>query len=71
MNENTARAWGNTRRTVGHWATSTRNTLRDASYDTWNAITGGGQQNSQKESPPLSPNASRVNEFLAQPRMKF
>lgn len=74
MNENSARAWRNTRRNVGNWATTTGTAIRDSTYDTWDAITRAvtpRPRSSTDDSEAVSPNFGGVNDFLARPKLKF
>jgi hypothetical protein len=72
MNENSARFWRKTRRSIGHWASSTGTSIRTSAYDTWDAMTRSIKPKVQEGSgEQLSPNVSGVNEFLSRPKLKF
>lgn len=74
MNENSMRAWRNTRRSVGHWASSTSTAIRNSTYDTWDAITHATTAQRPAEmddGQQLSPSFGGVHEFLSKPRHKF
>ncbi len=74
MNENSARMWRTTRRSVGHWASSTSAAIRNSTYDTWEAMTRATAPDSQSDPESTSqpaPNFGGVHEFLAKPKLKF
>ena len=74
MNENSARMWRTTRRSVGHWASSTGAAIRNSTYDTWDAMTRSTTPKSQADpesSVQPAPNFGGVNEFLSKPKLKF
>jgi hypothetical protein len=74
MNENSTRMWRNTRRNFSDWAASTSATIRNSSYDTWEAITRGSTMKAKPKPTELeqaTPNIGAVNEFLARPKLKF
>ncbi len=74
MNENSTRMWRSTRRSVGHWASSTTSAIRNSTYDTWDAITRTttNQRPAETDDPQqLAPSFGGVHDFLAKPKLKF
>lgn len=74
MNENSTRMWKSTRRSLGHWASSTGTAIRNSTYETWDAITRAASPKSATDgdkSARPAPNFGGVNEFLARPKLKF
>jgi hypothetical protein len=71
MNENNARMWRKTRRSIGHWASSTGEAIRNSTYDTWEAMSRAAYPEKEPEPAHPSPSFGGVHEFLNRPKLKF
>lgn len=71
MNESNARMWRKTRRSIGHWASSTGEAIRNSTYKTWDAMSRAAYPEESPEESHPAPSFGGVHEFLNRPKLKF